>query len=150
MSGTINKVILIGNLGKDPEVRYLDNKRVVANFSIATHEVYIDTNTQQKKKHVDWHPIVCWNQNAEFVDKYCKKGMKVYVEGKLRLNHRKDENNYTVYQNEILADKIQIISYPISEETTKKSPYPKDESIKPTPISNHELLNLDDDEILPF
>ena len=76
MAGSVNKVILIGNLGKDPEVRHLENGAVVANFSIATSETYMDKNTGQKVENTDWHDIVVWRGLAEVVEKYVKKGHK--------------------------------------------------------------------------
>ena len=91
MAGSVNKVILIGNLGKDPEVRHLENGAVVANFSIATSETYMDKNTGQKVENTDWHDIVVWRGLAEVVEKYVKKGHKVYVEGKLKKRSWQDK-----------------------------------------------------------
>lgn len=89
MAGSVNKVILIGNLGKDPEVRHLENGATVANFPIATSETYTDRNTGQRVENTDWHDIVVWRGLAEVVEKYVKKGAKVYVEGKLKSDHGK-------------------------------------------------------------
>lgn len=151
MSSTVNKVILIGNIGADPEVRYLDNDRAVARFSIATDESYIDSVTQEKKKMVHWHPIVCWNAKAIFADNHLKKGMKIYVEGKLSSKSWQDDKNYTVYQNEIVVDEIKILATPqSSSENKNKSNYPNDEGVKPSKIINKELFNLNDDDLLPF
>jgi single-strand DNA-binding protein len=83
MSG-VNKVILVGRLGKDPEVRNLENGAVVANFSIATSESYKDRTTGEKKEITEWHNIVLWRGLAEIAQKYLHKGDMVYIEGKLR------------------------------------------------------------------
>ena len=79
MAGTVNKVILVGNLGKDPEVRRLENGSMVATFSIATSEVYTDRETGDKKEITDWHDIVVWRGLAEVTEKYVRKGYKVYI-----------------------------------------------------------------------
>lgn len=150
MSGTINKVLLIGNLGENPEVRYLENKTVVARFSIATEGYFIDKESQKQKKIVDWHRIVCWNQLAIFVDNQLKKGMKVYIEGKLKSKSWINDRDYTVFQNEIIAESIQLIAIPSSNDTQNKSHYPTDDKINPTPLSNKELFNFDDDDESPF
>ena len=78
MNGTVNKVILIGNLGKDPEIRSLENDAVVASFSIATSESFTDKNSGEKKEITDWHDIVLWRGLAEIAEKYIRKGTKIY------------------------------------------------------------------------
>ena len=79
MSGSVNKVILVGNLGKDPEVRHLENGAAVANFSIATSETYKDRKTGEKVSQTEWHNIVAWRGLAEIAERYLKKGHKVYI-----------------------------------------------------------------------
>jgi len=79
MAGSVNKVILIGNLGKDPEVRHLENGAVVANFSIATSETYKDRQTGERRENTDWHDIVVWRGLAEVVEKYLRKDEPVEV-----------------------------------------------------------------------
>lgn len=86
---SVNKVILVGRLGKDPEVRYLDNNRAVANFSIATSENYKDREGN-KQELTEWHDIEVWGELAKVVERYLKKGNMVYVEGKIRTNRWKD------------------------------------------------------------
>jgi single-strand DNA-binding protein len=83
MSG-VNKVILVGRLGRDPEVRHLENGATVANFSIATSETYRDRETGEKREQTEWHNIVLWRGLADVAGKYVKKGDMIYVEGKLR------------------------------------------------------------------
>ena len=108
MSG-INKVILIGNLGKDPEVRYLDNGVAVANISLATTENY-KNKEGEKVSQTEWHDVVLWRGLAEVAEKYLKKGASIYIEGKIRTSKwvDKDENNR--YKTEIMADKMNMLS----------------------------------------
>ena len=108
MSG-VNKVILIGNLGKDPEVRYLDNGIAVANISLATTENY-KNKEGEKVSQTEWHDVVLWRGLAEVAEKYLKKGASVYIEGKIRTSKwvGKDDNNR--YKTEIMADKMNMLS----------------------------------------
>jgi single-strand DNA-binding protein len=84
MSKTLNKVTLIGRLGLDPEIKVTPSGVTVANLSIATNEIWIDKNTQQKQEKTEWHRVICWNKLAQIVQQYLKKGNLVYVEGKLQ------------------------------------------------------------------
>lgn len=108
MSG-VNKVILIGNLGADPEVRHLQNGAAVANFRIATSETYKDRQTGEKREQTEWHSIVAWRGLAEIVEKYLRKGSKVYVEGKLRTRQWQDKDGNTRYTTEIHADEMTML-----------------------------------------
>jgi len=108
MSG-VNKVILIGRLGKDPEVRNLDNGAVVANFSIATSESYKDRTTGEKKEITEWHNIVLWRGLAEIAQKYVRKGDMIYIEGKLRTRSW-EKDGVTRYTTEIVADNMTMLS----------------------------------------
>jgi single-strand DNA-binding protein len=108
MSG-VNKVILIGRLGKDPEVRNLDNGAVVANFSIATSESYKDRTTGEKKEITEWHNIVLWRGLAEIAQKFLRKGDMVYIEGKLRTRSW-EKDGVTRYTTEIVADNMNMLS----------------------------------------
>jgi single-strand DNA-binding protein len=104
----INKVILIGNLGKDPEIRHLEGGVSVANFPMATTETYKDKSGNRVEQ-TEWHNIVMWRGLAEVAEKYLKKGMTIYVEGKLRTrNYEKDGQKH--YRTEILADNMTILS----------------------------------------
>ena len=107
MSG-VNKVILVGNLGKDPEVRYLDNGVAVANFSLATTENYKNKQGERVSQ-TEWHNIVFWRGLAEVAEKYLKKGDSVYVEGKLRTRRWEDKDGNTKYTTEILADNMTML-----------------------------------------
>lgn len=105
----INKVILVGNLGKDPEVRHLEAGSTVANFSIATSETYKDKTTGEKKTNTEWHNIVVWGNLAQIVEKYVVKGMQVYVEGKLTTRKWQDKDGNDRYTSEIVANTIQML-----------------------------------------
>ena len=116
MSG-INKVILIGNLGKDPEVRYLDSGVAVANLSLATSENYKNKEGERVTQ-TEWHDVVLWRGLAEVAEKYLKKGSSVYVEGKLRTNKWVDKDENTRYKTEILADKLTMLGKSNSQESS--------------------------------
>lgn len=107
---SLNKVQLIGRTGKDPDVRHLDSGITVCNFSLATSENY--TNKQgEKVEQTEWHNIVVWGKLAEVVEKYVKKGMLVYIEGKLKTRQWEKENQKH-YTTEIFADGMQMLSRP--------------------------------------
>ncbi|MEX2234496.1 MAG: single-stranded DNA-binding protein [Cyclobacteriaceae bacterium] len=107
MSG-VNKVILVGRLGKDPEVRNLDNGVSVANFTMATSESFKDRTTGEKKEVTEWHNIVLWRGLAEISQKYLHKGDLVYIEGKLRTRSWEKEG-VTRYTTEIIADNMTML-----------------------------------------
>lgn len=107
MSG-VNKVILIGRLGKDPEVRNLENGVAVANFTMATSESYKDRTTGEKKETTEWHNVVLWRGLAEVSQKYLHKGDLVYIEGKLRTRSWEKEG-VTRYTTEIVADNMTML-----------------------------------------
>ena len=104
----INKVILLGNVGKDPEVRHLDNNLTVARFSLATSETYKNKNGE-RVSNTEWHNIVCWRSLAEIAEKYVKKGTTLYVEGKIRTRSWDDKDGNKRYTTEIDADNFQMV-----------------------------------------
>lgn len=108
MSG-VNKVILVGRLGKEPEIRSFENGNSVATFSIATSEVYKDKTTGERKEITDWHNIVMWRGLAEIAQKYLHKGDMVYVEGKLRTRSW-EKDGVTRYTTEVIADNMTMLS----------------------------------------
>jgi len=111
----VNKVILVGNLGKDPEVRYLDNGVAVANFSLATTESYKNKEGERVSQ-TEWHNIVLWRGLAEVAEKWLKKGSSVYVEGKIRTRKWEDKDGNTRYSTEILGDNMTMLGgKPVSE-----------------------------------
>jgi len=106
MSGSLNKVILIGRLGIDPEVKHLEEGKAVANFSLATSESYKDKNTGERVETTDWHNIVLWNKLAEISEKYLKKGSQVYIEGSLKTRKWKDRDGNDRWTTEVLGKQI--------------------------------------------
>jgi len=116
----VNKVILVGNLGKDPEVRYLDSGVAVANFSLATTESY-KNKEGEKVNQTEWHSIVLWRGLAEVAEKWLKKGSSVYIEGKIKTRKWEDKDGNNRYNTEILADNMTMLGgKPISD--SKSSP----------------------------
>lgn len=114
----INKVILVGNLGKDPEVRRLENGTAVANFTIATSENYKDKNTGERKTITDWHNVVVWRGLADVAEKYLKKGSQVYLEGRLKTRSWDDQDGNKRYTTEVLGDNFQMLGRANEAETS--------------------------------
>jgi single-strand DNA-binding protein len=104
----VNKVILVGNLGKDPEVRHLEGGTAVASFTLATSEAYKDKSGQRVEQ-TEWHNIVVWRSLAEIAEKYLKKGMSIYLEGKLRTRSWEDKDKVKRYSTEIIADTFTML-----------------------------------------
>ncbi len=108
MSG-VNKAILIGNLGRDPEMRYTPDGLAVANFSIATSEEWKDKNTGDKRERTEWHRIVAFGRLGEICGEYLKKGKKVYIEGRLQTRDWEDKEGVKRYTTEIVAAQMQML-----------------------------------------
>lgn len=108
MAGGVNKVIIIGHLGKDPEVRYTPSGQAVANFSLATTENWNDKQGQKQEK-TEWHRIVAWGKTAELAGEYLAKGRQVYVEGKLQTRQWDDRDGNKKYTTEIVAQNITFL-----------------------------------------
>ena len=103
MSGSLNKVILIGNLGNDPEIRNTNDGREIANFSLATSESWKDKVTGEKKEKTEWHRIVCFNEGlVKIIKEYVKKGTKLYIEGQLQTRKWLDNTNQEKYTTEVV------------------------------------------------
>ncbi len=105
---SVNKVILVGNVGQDPDVRYLDNNTPVCNLRLATTEFYKNKNGERVSS-TEWHTVVLWRGLAEVADKYVKKGSQLYIEGKLRTRSWDDKDNNKRYTTEIVADVLQML-----------------------------------------
>lgn len=126
MSG-VNKVILIGNVGKDPDVKYLDGGVAVARFSLATTESY--KNKEGKKvDQTEWHNLTVWRGLAEVAEKYVRKGMMLYVEGKIRTRQYGEENNKKWY-TEIVVDNFTMLGGPRTETNTPAAQQPVQEDV---------------------
>ncbi len=109
MARGINKVILVGHLGKDPEVRYSPNGGAVANITIATSESWKDKNTGEKQERTEWHRIVFFGRLAEIAGEYLKKGLQVYIEGRLQTRKWQDKEGKDRYTTEIVANEMQML-----------------------------------------
>ena len=109
MARGINKVILIGNLGKDPETRFMPSGGAVTNVTLATSEAWKDKNTGQMNERTEWHRIVFFNKLAEIAGEYLKKGSKVYVEGSLRTRKWQGQDGQDRYTTEIVAKEMQML-----------------------------------------
>jgi len=105
---TLNKVMLIGNVGKDPEPRHLENGTMLVTLAVATTERYKDRNGEVKEQ-TEWHNVVCWRNLAEIVEKFVRKGTQVYVEGRLRSRSWEDQNGQKRYVTEIAADTLRLL-----------------------------------------
>jgi len=123
----INKAIIVGNLGQDPEVKHLDGDRTVANFSIATSEKYNDRNGN-KVENTEWHNIELWGKTAEVAEKYLKKGSRVYVEGKLKTENWEKEG-VKHYKTKIVGFTIQMLDR--KPEGSNQSPAANSSSVEP-------------------
>lgn len=117
---SLNKVILIGNVGSDPETRYLDNDKSVARFSLATSESY-RTREGEKITNTEWHNIVVWNNLAKIVEKYVKKGSQLCVEGKVKYRSYEDKDGVKRYVTEIVCDNLVMIGGKKDEEQQNAS-----------------------------
>jgi single-strand DNA-binding protein len=109
MAGGVNKVILIGNLGADPEVRFTPGGQAVANFRIATSESWTDKTSGQKQERTEWHRIVVWGKLGELCGEYLAKGRQCYVEGRLQTREWTDKENTNNYTTEVVATAVQFL-----------------------------------------
>ncbi len=120
----VNKVILVGNVGGDPEIKYFDNDSAVANFSVATTERAFKTRDgKEVPERTEWHRIVAWRGLAKLAENYIKKGTQVYVEGKIRTRSYEDANGVTKYTTEIYADTINLLGRRPETGETPSTPY---------------------------
>jgi len=109
MARGVNKVILVGNLGKDPEVRYSPNGQAVANVTIATSESWKDKTSGEKQERTEWHRIVFFGRLAEIAGEYLKKGAQIYIEGRLQTRKWQDKDGHDRYTTEIVANEMQML-----------------------------------------
>jgi single-strand DNA-binding protein len=108
MAGGVNKVIIVGNLGNDPEMRHIPSGAAVCEFRVATNEVWTDKDGQRQER-TEWHRIVVWGKRAETCSKYLSRGRQVYVEGRLRTRSWEDKDGNKRYTTEIVANDIQFL-----------------------------------------
>jgi len=118
---SVNKAILIGNVGKDPDVRHLDNDVTVARFTLATSESYKKSNGEVVKT-TEWHNIVLWRGLAQVAEKYVKKGSQIYIEGKIRTRSYDDKDGNKKYFTEIQGDNLNLLGKKESSDSTQAAP----------------------------
>lgn len=146
MAGSVNKVILIGNLGKDPEVRHLSNGNMVTTIPVATSDSYKDKTSGEYVEVTDWHNVVLWRKLAEIAEKFLKKGSKVYIEGKLKTRSWQDNEGNTKYTTEIIADEMTMLDRAKASDDTGSNPSPA-----PTPMEKPKSdLTDEGPDDLPF
>ena len=141
---SVNKVILIGNLGSDPEVRYTPGGSAVANFNIATNEVW-NNKEGNREERTEWHKIVCWNRTAELCGEYLSKGRTVYIEGRIQTRDWEDKEGNKRYTTEVVAQTVKFLGG--RGEGAGKAPAKKAASAGGSPEAS-EPIPVDDD--IPF
>lgn len=146
MNQSVNKVVLLGNLGRDPEVRHFEHGGVVASFSVATSESFLDSHTGERREITDWHDVVAWRGLALVAEKILSKGSRVYVEGKLKKRSYQDKEGQTKTAFEVVAEELILLSKPeIKPPAT--APYTS-QSIVNSNVP--EVFRENDDDNLPF
>jgi len=144
---SVNKVILVGNVGKDPEVRHLEGGATVARFSLATNETYTD-KSGKKVTQTEWHNIVVWRGLADIAEKYVKAGKLLYVEGRIRSSSYEDKDGNKRYTTEILCDNFRFLG-PNTSQVEKPSTYTEEKSENAV-ASDTEIAPPQPDDDLPF
>jgi single-strand DNA-binding protein len=144
MARGINKVILVGNLGADPETRYMPSGSAVTNLSIATSEQWKDKQSGEQKERTEWHKVAMFNRLAEIAAEYLRKGSQVYIEGKLRTRKWQDRDGNDRWTTEIIADEMQMLGGRGGGGSAPMSPGPGPSSAPPQPPAD----DFDDD--IPF
>ena len=143
----VNKVILLGNLGKDPEVRHLENGTAVANFPIATSESYKDKEGNRIDQ-TEWHNVVAWRKLAEIAESYLKKGSQIYLEGKLRTRSWDDQQGNKRYTTEVVADTFTMLGKRDDAPNNQQSAGSYNTPSKTTQTQQNNIVEEEDD--LPF
>lgn len=155
MARGINKVILIGNVGNDPEMRYMPNGNAVTTISVATTETWKDKQTGEKQDRTEWHRVVYYNRIAEIAGEYVKKGTKIYVEGSLRTRKWQDQQGQDRYTTEIIGNEMQLLDSKggLAPQQGDDFPAARTNTNKPEANNSNETQNehfelIDDD--IPF
>ena len=158
----INKVILLGNVGQDPEVRTLESGVKVVRLRLATTERIFNRTTNESTEHTEWHTITLWRGLADIVDRYVHKGSQLYIEGRLRTREWTDTNNIKRYTTEILADNMQLLgsrgdgqgAAPAAAPSAPAQPAYQQPAAQPAPVAYQQPASIpapqDDPDDLPF
>lgn len=151
MAGSLNKVILIGRLGRDPELSYTSGGQALVRLSVATDEGYRDRNTGQRVERTEWHRVVAWRQAAEFCGNYLNKGRLVMVEGKLQTRKWQDQSGQDRWATEIVADSVEGLDSPRDSQQPRQPQQPRQTGQEPEedlgPAFPSEATGMDD---VPF
>ena len=139
----VNKVILIGSVGQDPEIRYTQSNVAIANLSIATSEKWKDKQTGEAKEVTEWHRCVAYRKTAEIIGEYVKKGSSLFIEGRLATRKWRDKNGVDRYTTEIIINEMQMLG---SKKEYQAKPEPEKEQSQPEPF----IPDADFDDAIPF
>lgn len=147
----INKVIIVGFLGNDPEIRTMPNGEQVANITVATSESWTDKNTGERKEQVEWHRIVLYRRLAEIAGQYLHKGSQVYIEGRLKTRKWQDSNEQDRYTTEIQGDNLQMLGGRNQDAAQNQPPKQQDKQQKAQSKSQQSEPSVDAfDDNIPF
>ena len=152
MARGVNKVILIGNLGADPDTRHTPNGNAVSNITMATSSAWRDKQSGEMQEKTEWHRVVFFNRLAEIVSEYLHKGSKIFIEGTLRTRKWEDKNGQERYTTEIIANEMQILDSKNSSGNSNQGNYNSSENKQPATqgaTGNQNAASFDDDDI-PF
>jgi|SRR5699024_129248 len=160
MSRGVNKAILVGNLGNDPETSIMPSGGTVATISVATSESWADKNTGQKQERTEWHRVVFFNRLAEVVGQYLRKGSKVYIEGQIRTRKWQDQSGQNKYTTEIVAREMQMLdsrnnnseaqNQNYATQNQQRSPQASQNYQQPPANQHHGGNDIDFDDDVPF
>ncbi len=150
MSGTLNKVMLIGHLGEDVKMHYFEGGGCIGRFSLATNETYTNKQSNERVTNTEWHNIVVRNKAAEICEKYLSKGDRVYIEGRLKTRKWQDDKGNDRYSTEINCTDFKFLT--TKKESEENKPDQNQQTQKPQPLhdSVNESIGDDDDDDLPF
>ena len=156
---SVNKVIIVGNLGRDPETRYMPNGEAVTNIAVATTEKWTDKASGDKKEITEWHRIVMYRKLAEIAGQYLRKGSQIYIEGRLQTRKWTDKDGVERYTTEIIADTMQMLgsrqgaggSAPMDDDYGSSAPAPRQSAPAARPAASKPAPNFSDmDDDIPF
>jgi single-strand DNA-binding protein len=148
MSGTLNKVMLIGNLGDEVKMHYFDDKNCVGRFPLATSETYTSKQTNERVTNTEWHNIVVRNKAAEICEKYLSKGDKIYIEGRIKTRKWTDDKGMDRYSTEIQCNEFTFLNTKNDQQKPQQSAAPNTTTQTQQPTENNAITDGNDD--LPF
>ena len=147
--GSVNKVILIGNIGSDPEVKTTPSGVQVANFSLATTESWTD-KAGERQERAEWHRLVLWRKLAEIAGQYLKKGAKIYIEGKLQTRSWEDQSGQKRYTTEVVVDQLEMLDGKGQTKNLDATPYTRSSDYAGVEPASDPAGSGSDDDDLPF